>query len=204
MTTAALLAVPGAAWSSNRPGVGDSDSTRRVPPQPNSTANDFAGLDHLGRQHFTDAIGSAFKVTEPGSNAQPVWLRLLSVGELQAGVPMNPASMAVAPKSVSTATLTTGFLLSFAGTGTQQLPQGTYIFEHDKLGRFGLFVVPGVGVQQTASAVVNRLGTTSASTLPVVGTSTNASGTASSSFAPAPAEAPAARQVRGLRGRTQE
>lgn len=170
---AACLSSPLAAWGVGRPlGGGGAVPRHKVPPPGSSTAREFAAFDHLTRQHFMDAAGSAFKVTEPGSTAQPVFLRLLAVNELQAGVPMNPASMAVAPRTASTVTLTTGFLLSFAGTGTQQLAQGTYIFEHDKLGRFALFVVSGTGAQQTSSAVVNRLGTTSASTLPVVGTST--------------------------------
>jgi hypothetical protein len=65
--------------------------------------------------------------------------------------------------------VTSAYVLSFAGTGTEQLPQGTHIFDHAQLGQFALFVVPGAGAQQTCSAVINQLQNVP-STLPIVNT----------------------------------
>jgi hypothetical protein len=41
--------------------------------------------------------------------------------------------------------------------GSSPVPQGTHLFEHQDLGRFALFTVPGGNGTQVYTAVVNRL-----------------------------------------------
>ncbi len=56
-----------------------------------------AALDRLGRNAFSGAIGSSFKVFT-GAGQLPVWVTLLAVEDLPAIAPVNPASFAVANK----------------------------------------------------------------------------------------------------------
>jgi len=56
-----------------------------------------AALDHLGRNAFSGAIGSSFKVFTAAGQL-PVWLTLLAVEDLPAIAPVNPASFAVPNK----------------------------------------------------------------------------------------------------------
>lgn len=143
---------------------------RKGPPasiNPAPTPAPVGGTDVL-RQQFIDAIGSSFQVNYGG--ASPTFVRLLAVGDFAAPAEISPASFAVMPpKSSAPAVVTNAYMLSFAGTGTEQLPQGTHIFDHPQLGQFALFVVPGVGAQQTCSAVINHLQNVP-STLPIVNT----------------------------------
>ena len=114
-------------------------------------------LDHITRNDFTKAVGSAFAVFPNGATS-PIFLRLLSVSDLPALSPVNTASMAVSPKSSGTAPSTSGFMLFFSGPGTPALRQGTYLFQHSGIGDFALLIVPA-GVDEY-SAVINRLATT--------------------------------------------
>jgi hypothetical protein len=126
------------------------------------------GGSDVVRQQFTDAIGSSFQVTYGG--ASPMWVRLLAVSDFAAPAAVNPAGFAVMPpKSSAPAVVANAYMLSFAGTGSEQLPQGTHIFDHPQLGQFALFVVPGIGAQQTCSAVINHLQNVPG-TLPIVNT----------------------------------
>lgn len=142
---------------------------RKGPPastNPAPAPTPVGGMDVL-RQQFTDAIGSSFQVTYGG--AAPTFVRLLAVSDF-AATAVNPASFAVMPpKASAPAVVSSAYILSFAGTGTEQLPQGTHIFDHPQLGQFSLFVVPGVGAQQTFSAVINQL-QSAPGTLPIVNT----------------------------------
>jgi hypothetical protein len=158
LAAAACATTPLLALSSQRP-VGGDQQTHELPNVlPSSGAdswqNHAAALDHLGRTEFSSAVGSAFKVTVEG-NAQPVWVMLLSVDDLPALVPVNPASFAVPNKQTVPAPATSGFMLRFGSSG--QLQQGTYLFEHDSLGRFALLIVPQGNGQKTYVATVNRL-----------------------------------------------
>ncbi len=120
------------------------------------------------RQQFTDAIGSSFQVTYGG--AAPTFVRLLAVSDFAAPAAVSLANFAVMPpKASAPAVVSSAYMLSFAGTGTEPLPQGTHIFDHPQLGQFALFVVPGAGAQQTCSAVINHLQDVP-STLPIVNT----------------------------------
>ena len=126
-----------------------------------SSASDWqhhaGALDHITRNDFTRATGSAFAVFSDGATS-PIFLRLLSVADLPALSPVNTASMAVSPKSSGTAPATSGFMLFFSGPNTPALAQGTYLFQHSGIGDFALLIVPaGVGEY---SAVINRLATT--------------------------------------------
>lgn len=189
LTTATCFIAPFNGWATSRPRGGDSDSTRVLPHRPERpVTGQFNGIERLERRHFEGVIGSAFRVSAPG--AQPIWLRLLAVNDLPSATPINPASMAVMPRASAPAPATSGFALSFAGTGSQQLAQGTHVFEHPQLGSFGLFVVSGTGPQQTSTAIVNRLVIVSANTLPATGTSGQPA-----SISPATATSPAASPV---------
>ena len=113
-----------------------------------------AALDHLGRNAFSGAVGSSFKVFTSAGQL-PVWVTLLAVEDLPAIVPVNPASFAVPNKQNGFAPSSSGFVLLFGGSSP--VPQDTHLFEHQDLGRFALFTVPGGNGQQIHTAVVNRL-----------------------------------------------
>jgi hypothetical protein len=103
------------------------------------------------------AVGSDFAVADPSGKTGTFWLRLIEVRDLPIAVPVNPASMAVPPaRTLTPVPQTTGFLLSFAGGPAATLQQATYLFQHDNLGQFELFIVPGD--PQQYSAVFNWLG----------------------------------------------
>jgi hypothetical protein len=113
-----------------------------------------AALQNLPREHFAGVVGTSFKVIFPGGTTAPLWLTLMAVEDLPALPVTNPASFAVPRLQAATAPVTNGFLLRFGTTG--QLEQGSYLFEHETLGKFALFIVPD-GRQQVYTAVVNRL-----------------------------------------------
>ncbi len=101
-------------------------------------------------------MGSSFQVFPGGANAQPVWLTLLAVNDLPALAPVNAASMAVPPPKTSSSAMVSGFVLTF-NSSAPPLEQGTYAFQHEALGKFALFIVPGPPGTQTYSAVFNTL-----------------------------------------------
>lgn len=148
LAVVACAARPLFAWQGKKSGSSDSSSV-------DAAEND--ALQRLDRAAFTGAIGSGFQVTSTSGKPSSVWLRLLSVDDLPALVPVNAASMAVPPKQTSAPTQTTGFVLVFLGTLPKPLPQGTYTFEHPDLGKFSLLIVPGGSGSQTYTAVINRL-----------------------------------------------
>jgi hypothetical protein len=128
---------------------------RRIPSFNSGDWQDHAtALDHMGRDAFAGAIGTNFKVFLAG-NTLPVWVTLLAVQDLPSIVPANTASFAVVNKASSFAPASSGFMLVFGGSSA--LPQATYLFEHDALGRFALFTVPEGNGRQTYSAIINRL-----------------------------------------------
>ena len=156
LAAAACAASPLMALSSRRPTGGD-DPVDRSHPRPSSGEDNWqnhaSALDHLGRNAFAGAVGTAFKVFSPAANSQPVWVTLQAVEDLPKLAAVNPASFAVASKGSGFAPPSSGFVLVFGSSA--QLPQDTHLFEHDGLGRFALFTVPepnGVYI-----AVVNRL-----------------------------------------------
>jgi hypothetical protein len=110
-----------------------------------------ATLSGFGRDAFSKAVGTNFKVFL--DNSQAIWVTLLSVEDLPKIAPANPASFAVPQKGRSAASTSSGFVLVFGGSST--LPQGTHLFQHDSLGNFAMFTVPGG--PQVYSATVNRL-----------------------------------------------
>jgi len=114
-------------------------------------------LEHLNRDSFAGAVGSGFQVSRDESGADSVWLRLLSVNDFVKPTPVNPANLAVQLKKPSFQPATTAFSLVFLGPAFQLLSQNTYVFRHDDLGTFRLFIVPNGLGQQTYTAVINRL-----------------------------------------------
>src|SRR5436305_1597109 len=114
-------------------------------------------IEHLNRDSFAGAVGSGFQVSRDESGADSVWLRLLSVNDFVKPTPVNPANLAVQLKKPSFQPATTAFSLVFLGPAFQLLSQDTYVFRHDTLGTFKLFIVPNGFGQQTYTAVINRL-----------------------------------------------
>lgn len=166
LSAAACLASPFRALAGQRALPGDRNLPQRnggsipVPhaslPHGESPNQKFAGLDHLTHDVFAQAVGSAFKVSTVSGQGEVFWLTLLSVKELEAPAPPNPASMAVPPPAaISNAAETLAFSLSFSGGPAQGVGQDTYFFEHSELGQFALLIVPA-GPEQYV-AVVNRL-----------------------------------------------
>jgi uncharacterized protein DUF6916 len=138
------------------PIAGNEEGGLQRPPETGSDnwQDHAAALDNLGRNAFSGAVGTNFKVfTEAGQ--LPVWVTLLAVEDLPALAPVNPASFAVPNKRTGFAPASSGFVLLFGGSSP--VPQDTHLFEHQDLGRFALFTVPGGNGQQIYTAVVNRL-----------------------------------------------
>ena len=142
----ACVAGPLQAWSGKK-NNSNNDSAKK----------DSTGADSqpLNREAFDKAVGSGFKVTST-SNGNSVWLRLLSVQDLPALVPVDTDAMDVPPQSTSTVT-TKGFTLHFLGTLPKPLAQDTYTFEHPKLGTFSLFIVPEGADGQSYMATISLL-----------------------------------------------
>jgi len=134
-------------------GTEEGDS-RKTPGSGSDNWHDHAAaLDHLGRNAFSGAVGTNFKVFTAGQ--LPVWVKLLAVEDLPAIAPVNPASFAVMNKRNGFAPTSSGFVLLFGGSSP--VPQETHLFEHQDLGRFALFTVPEGNGNQIYTAVVNRL-----------------------------------------------
>jgi hypothetical protein len=110
-------------------------------------------LQGMDRALFLSAVGTSFKALS-APDAQPAWLTLLAVEDLPRLAEPNPASFAVANKKSAFAPASSGFVLRFGSSA--QMPQGSYLFQHDNLGSFALFTVPGAE-GQTCNAIVNRL-----------------------------------------------
>ena len=145
------------AFGVRRTPVGGSEERdpRRTPEAGSDNWQDHAAaLDHLGRNAFSSAIGSSFKVFTSAGQL-PVWVTLLAVEDLPAIAPVNPASFAVSNKGTGFAPTSSGFVLLFGGSSP--VPQDTHLFEHQDLGRFALFTVPAGNGSQVYTAVVNRL-----------------------------------------------
>lgn len=160
LTAAACASAPLMALGSARAvgGEGEEEGGARNPSSSSNSSKwqDHAtALDHLGRNAFSGALGTNFKVFLPEATSIPVWVTLFAVEDLPAPVPANPASFAVPNKGTGVAPATSGFVLVFGGSSP--LPQGTHLFEHQDMGRFAMFTVPERDGQQTHTAVVNRL-----------------------------------------------
>jgi hypothetical protein len=155
---AALAAAPLPAWSSGHQPAANPDLQHAA-----TSLGHASGTMSFSRQAFEEAVGSAFQVSSGAAKSQAVWLTLTAVNDLPAITPVNAGSMAVPPPpSSSLAITTTGFMLSFQSSA-QPLAQGTYAFEHPKLGKFHLFIVPGAEGTQSYTALFNLLSGATAS-----------------------------------------
>lgn len=143
-TVAACTVQPLYAWTGNKPPV-DGSAFTHTP-----------SAHVVTRQAWERLVGADFEVTPASGKGSPVWLRLLAVDDLPALEPVNTGMMAVKPKPPTTVVSTTGFMVSFSG-GSGPLSQGSYLFEHESLGKFELFIVPGAPGLDTYTAVFNRL-----------------------------------------------
>lgn len=153
---AASFSKPLFAASGGRPpqGLDGLDPLQGASPKqttPGTWQQHAATLNGLGRDAFAKVVGTNFKVFL--DNSQIVWVTLLSVEDLPKIAPGNPASFAVPQKGHSAVPTSSGFVLLFGGSSP--LPQGTHLFQHDSLGNFAIFTVPGG--PQIYSATVNRL-----------------------------------------------
>ena len=156
LTAAACAAIPLEGWAAANNRAGDRNTsepgTNRSPMSPHIQGD---ALEHLNRDSFTGVVGTGFKVSQ-GQGTDAIWLRLLSIDDFTLA-PVNTGSMAVSPKTSGVQPTTTVFGLVFLGPSAQPLKQGTYVFEHIKLGTFNLFIVPNGSGQDTYTAVINRL-----------------------------------------------
>lgn len=156
LAAAACAASPLLALGPKRPIGGNEDTLLKQPSSSSGSDNwqdHAAALQGITREQFSAEIGTEFKVVFPGGTDAPVWVRLMTVGDLPALKPVNPASFAVANRHSGTAPATSGFLLTFGSSA--ELQQGSYLFVHDALGQFALFVVPDG--PQAYTAVINHL-----------------------------------------------
>jgi hypothetical protein len=102
-------------------------------------------LENLNLTKFSAVLQTQFRVqTGPGSETT---LELVQANP--SDTPARPTGKEARGES---------FMLLFHGPSDRMLPQGTYAFTHDELGRFDLFIVPigqAPGVFQY-QAVFNR------------------------------------------------
>jgi hypothetical protein len=105
-------------------------------------------VDQLTWGKFSPLLKSRFKV-----HAGPSGQEELELAEA------NAFPSRSAPGSAAGGVRAEGFSLIFSGPRTPILPQGTYRFEHEQLGRFDLFMVPVACSADAASyeVVINRL-----------------------------------------------
>jgi len=83
---------------------------------------------------WQSVLNSTFAVSSPAGATN--WLTLLSVEDMPAPAYQSP----VANIQAATPVFET-FALNFSGSG-EDLPQGTYSFDHQLTGQFQLFIVP--------------------------------------------------------------
>jgi len=107
----------------------------------------------LSKDTFMALKGSSFQVTS-GSDRQ--WMTLISVDDIPEPAPPDFARFAVQPKKSAPTPKLTTFSLRFYG-GIKKLKQGTYTFQHEKIGEFRLFIVPSGDRQLFYTAIFNRL-----------------------------------------------
>ncbi|HEX9373568.1 MAG TPA: twin-arginine translocation signal domain-containing protein [Roseiflexaceae bacterium] len=106
-------------------------------------------VSDLLRSTFARHVGDTFQV-EHGSGAM-LELRLAEVRDLRSpGRRQLPALTEVRRQN--------SFSLLFAGSIDRTIAQGTYVFEHDRIGRFPLFIVPAAPDRNAAyyEAIFNR------------------------------------------------
>jgi hypothetical protein len=116
---------------------------------------DNALLPQWERQSFLHCVGESFAVQ--AKDNQQVWLTLTAVTDFLALQPVNPASLDVPPpRSTAPATETEAYFLTFHAALSKPLAQGSYSFDHEKMGPFSMYIAPGSD-GETYGAVVNRL-----------------------------------------------
>jgi len=205
LAAAACASNPLMAFGARRTPIGGNEvgDPQSIPGAASDNWQDHAAaLDHLGRNAFSGAIGSSFKVFS-GAGQLPVWVTLLAVEDLPAIAPVNPASFAVPNKRNGFAPTSSGFVLLFGGSSP--VPQDTHLFEHQDLGRFALFTVPAGNGSQVHTAVINRLDAATVIAVPFsagVGTKPAPSGAPSTGGISAPAAISSTDEIpsRGLSG----
>lgn len=89
----------------------------------------FTPLEKFTQAMFSEAVGTVFRVQ---INAEVT--TELQLVEVTPGISATANNREAAKYD--------SFSLMFQGPGEQFLPQKMYPFEHDKLGRFELFIVP--------------------------------------------------------------
>jgi hypothetical protein len=112
-----------------------------VPPEAYETT-----LDKLSRQMFASVVYTTFVINHPKYGRIETYLK--SVEDLS-----PPVFKANAKAGIEC------FNLVFACQSNIELAQGSYNFEHDKFGKFELFIVPGTRQRygRDYGAVINRL-----------------------------------------------
>lgn len=143
---AVACAIPVEGWGSQRrPNVSDGPARQTHGP-----------TDAMTKEAFLAAVGSGFKVSQSANDPKTQWLRLIAVEDLEPPAEPNTGLMAVLPRQLQALTIVSGFSLSFTGAVGKELAQGTYNFEHDRMGKFALFIVPGTDGRQSYTAVINH------------------------------------------------
>lgn len=106
----------------------------------------YSTLDSLTRESFQSVKSSTFIINHPTYGRIETFLK--DVEDLTPTIFKPYASKGIEC-----------FNLIFASQSSFDLPQGTYQFEHEKLGRFELLIVPGQRLRygRDYGAIINRL-----------------------------------------------
>ena len=104
---------------------------------------DSSGTRSLSKKDFARCLNSEFIIQSAGNGVKT---RLVAVNDI--------------PRPRGLATEREGFLLLFRGSRSQELKQGTYVIENEKLGKFSFLLVPSKEGDKSGNhyvATVNRL-----------------------------------------------
>jgi hypothetical protein len=103
-------------------------------------------LDKISREMFVGLINSTFAVHHGDKGKIDVYLK--EVEDLRPPAFKNNPARGIEC-----------FNLVFVNQSGTAMPQGTHTFEHEKLGTFELFLVPGVNLRygHNSGAIINRL-----------------------------------------------
>jgi hypothetical protein len=107
------------------------------------TLIDSSGQRSLTKKDFTRCLNSEFTIQSAGNKVKTKLVRVTDI-----------------PRPRRLASDREGFLLLFRGSRSQDLKQGTYIIEHEKLGQFSFLLVPAKDGDESGNhyaATVNRL-----------------------------------------------
>jgi hypothetical protein len=107
-----------------------------------SSEKGMDSLNYLSREHFEPFINTAIRIRNENGRTATIWLREAADLKEQINVDRGYTGES--------------YRLSFEAPRKANLAQGTYDFDHEKLGQFSLFVAPVGESGIHYEAIINR------------------------------------------------